>query len=259
MSRTLEIFDPRDGRVIPWRPLSARIGDFLAVYPPAAGWQVLIEAQDALSLQPGRQALYQAAIIGGRNPAEVGLPALPTAAPVVFRASLINAEGKAVATASALKDIATYKDWEIGESAARQRLLAALGFGGESSLDADETGDISAQGLSVIVPASPAPTVSVAKPAVPAPAPATAPVPAAPAVDPAPVPPAPATVPPPAAQPASPTALSATVPGVPDAVFRQLANQARLKGVPMPEVTSLAEAKAELQRLFKLQPPAVAS
>ena len=78
---------------------------------------------------------------------------------------------------------------------------------------------------------------------------------------------APATPPavmPPAAAPDAALA-EAAVPAskpIPASVLRQLEHQARLKGVPTPAVTSLEEAKAELQRLFKLQavpaPPSAA-
>ena len=53
--------------------------------------------------------------------------------------------------------------------------------------------------------------------------------------------------------------LAATGKAIPASVLRQLEHQAKLKGVPTPTVNSLEEAKAALQRLFKLQPVAVTS
>ena len=180
-----------------------------------------------------------------------------------------------VCNASALKPIREYKEWECAETAARQRLLAALGFGGDV-LDADEAGDMGDQGLktgSTVTTAPPAPALTkpskspaptVAKPPKPpAPAVTTAPKPAAPAatVTTAPAsPPAPPVASPAAATvaavPASTETALATGKTIPASVLRQLEHQAKLKGVPTPTVNSLEEAKAALQRLFKLQPVA---
>ena len=162
--------------------------------------------------------------------------------------------------ASALKPVREYKEWECAETAARQRLLAALGFGGDV-LDADESRDMSEQGLktSTTGTAPPAPTVTTpSKPT--APAVATPPKPPASAAT-VTMPPALPTAPPvtsPAATTVAPAPASADTPAttgktIPASVLRQLEHQARLKGVPTPVVTSLEDAKAELQRLFKLQ------
>jgi len=285
MNPIIDIFQP-DGTVSQYRRLSARLPEFLAAYPPAKGFRIIIEATDALSLRPGLIRLYEAAVQSGRTLAEAGLPALTEINVMCFKASLLGVEGHVLATASALKPIQSYKDWEIGETAARQRLLAACGYGGEV-LDQDEAQDRVDQGLhtkaTTLPPTTPATAASVATAAENAhatvsPSPPVAKTPP-PEVEPpaAPEPPAkslptgtrtarkpvtstPAAPAPPAppSTPASGTAPTGTGKPVPDSVLRQLGHQARLKGVPAPQVQDLAQAKAELQRLFALKPAAAA-
>jgi len=55
----------------------------------------------------------------------------------LFTCHLCDESNEVVASASALKSISQYKYYEIGETAALQRLLAKLGFGGET-FDYDE-------------------------------------------------------------------------------------------------------------------------
>ncbi|MFO1432764.1 MAG: hypothetical protein U1F76_22025 [Candidatus Competibacteraceae bacterium] len=284
MNPIIDIFRP-DGTVSQYRRLSARLPEFLATYPPAKGFRILIEATDALSLRPGLIRLYEAAIQSGRTLAEAGLPALAEVNVMCFKASLSDVEGHVLATASALKPIQSYKDWEIGETAARQRLLAACGYGGDV-LDQDEVQDMADQGLRTKAATLPTTTAATAASAVTAAETATVTVvPSSPAIT-APPPevcpaaslkpmasrtarrkesattsdPPTATTPPPApvtAPTGEPTPSGAGKP-VPDSVLRQLEHQARLKGVPAPQVQNLAQAKAELQRLFALKPAAAA-
>ncbi|MFO1432570.1 MAG: hypothetical protein U1F76_20955 [Candidatus Competibacteraceae bacterium] len=281
--KVIDIFNS-DGTVSPYRLLSDRLPDFLNRYGPDQGYAIVIEAQDPLSLRPGLLRLYEAAIAAGHAPEAVGLPP-PRDISMVFQAKLLDRECRLVCNASALKPIREYKEWECAETAARQRLLAALGFGGDV-LDADESRDMSDQGLKTGTTATAPPAPAVTKPSKPAAptvaTPSTPPAPTvatpskspAPAVTTPPKPPAPAAAvtTPPASPPAPPVAspAAATVAAVPTStetapatgktipasVLRQLEHQARLKGVPTPVVTSLEEAKAELQRLFKLQPVA---
>jgi len=136
-----------DGELVHYRPLSARIQQFLEQYGPGQGYAVTTELVDTLSLKPGLMRLYEAALQAGRKPEELGLPALGLAGETgVCRAVLTNAHGRVVATATAAKRIQAYKDLEILETAARQRLLAALGYGGDV-LDEDERQDQRDQGL----------------------------------------------------------------------------------------------------------------
>lgn len=141
--KTVAIFT-EDGEVQTYLPLSQRIPMFRKAYPAEQGYRVEIETMGALDVTPGLARLYSKAIENGHNPTEVGLPSLPTGE-VIFRASLISPEGVVLESGSARREVVMLKDWEKGETAARQRLLAALGFAGEV-FDDDENGDIADQG-----------------------------------------------------------------------------------------------------------------
>lgn len=136
-----------DGEVL-YKKLSARLPAFLKDYPVKDGFKVIIRQTDTLSYQKGLLQLYETAIRAGHKPDSVGLPSLKEQAVIVFEASLIGKDGDALCTATAVKVIQEYKDWEIGETAARQRLLAALGYGGEV-FDNDEFTDITSRGINV--------------------------------------------------------------------------------------------------------------
>ena len=154
--KVIEFYTP-EGEVRPYRPLSARLPEFLAQYGPAKGYAVVTEIQDSLSLKPGLLRLYKCAIQAGQKPQDMGLPSPAVAGQTqVCRATLLDSHGRVVAAATASKQILVYKDLEVLETAARQRLLAALGFGGDV-LDADESHDQRDLGLT--------PTSSSASPA----------------------------------------------------------------------------------------------
>jgi len=141
----IELFTP-EGEVKDYKLFSARLPEFLKAYPKNEGYRVTVDTSDTLSSKPGLLKLYEAAIAAGKSPADVGLPALPAGDVVVFKASLLDKEGRVLECASALRVIRQYKDWEKGETAARQRLIAALGFGGDC-FDMDEMSDIEDQGM----------------------------------------------------------------------------------------------------------------
>ena len=158
-NKTVVLYTP-DGEAVQYRPLSERIKEFLAVYGPEQGYAVETAFQDGLSLKTGLLRLYESALQAGQKPEAVGLPPLAEAGQVlVCRATLKNREGRIMATATATKEVLSYKDQEILETAARQRLLAALGFGGEV-LDADESQDQHDQGFTN----RPAPVVTASIP-----------------------------------------------------------------------------------------------
>lgn len=119
-----------------YRPLSARIPEFLESFPPSEGFGIEIEVQDSLALRPGLQELYRTCIETGRNPREVGLPPFPSPNSIILTAKLVR-DGVVLCTASTHQVIEYEKDYEIAETRARQRLVAALGFDG-SLLDEDE-------------------------------------------------------------------------------------------------------------------------
>lgn len=139
-------FDEQTGDPIEYKKLSARLPEFLRSFPPSAGYRVVVDYFDPIEVKPGLSKLYQACLTAGNKPSDMGLPAL-AANTMIFRANLLDDQGRVVGSGSALKHIQGYKDWEKGETAARQRLLAALGFGGDI-LDADEFADQADQGFS---------------------------------------------------------------------------------------------------------------
>ena len=227
-------FYTQDGDLVTYRPLSARLPEFLREYGPAQGFSVETEIMDAISLKPGLLRLYEIVLQAGRKPEEAGLPALVLAGQTqVCRATLRDENGRVWATATAAKLIQVYKDLEVLETAARQRLLAALGFGGEG-LDADENLDQRDQGL------TPAPQALGGEPT-PVPAESTAaritPSGMPPAARETPIPP-----PPVAAVDTDATLV---------ALRRQLVHQATIRGVEPPVVATREEARTALKRLMQ--------
>jgi hypothetical protein len=147
-TKTITIFND-DGSFTAYRPLSQRVPEFLRHYPPEQGYAVIIEVQDTLNLRPGLRRLYERAVSQGHKPEAVGLPPVTQEVVMQFQAKLVDAQGRVLGMASAIKPIHQYKDYEIGETAARQRLLAALGFGGEV-FDAEEEQDRRAMGIAPV-------------------------------------------------------------------------------------------------------------
>lgn len=143
--KVINIFNP-DGSVGQYRRLSDRIGDFLEKYPPGDGWKVQRKTMDLLSLQPGMLSLIKEAIVNGQKPADLGLLQGNDVGQLVFQTELIHPNGNVVMNASASGKIVDYKDFERFETASYQRLLAALGFGGDV-FDDDEAGDMEKQNL----------------------------------------------------------------------------------------------------------------
>ena len=284
MSKIVEWFSS-EGEVVRYRPLSVRLPAFLAVYGPERGYAMETAMQDSLSLKSGLLKLYEIALQTGRKPEEVGLPPLSTAGQtLVCRATLRDPAGRVLATATAAKVIQSYKDLEVLETAARQRLLATLGFGGEA-LDADESQDQTDQGFvpRPRVPVAPAVQAEVRVPVM---VPASSPDAAVPASiqDVVAVPAsiqdaaeAPASsqdapvaevaegvmplavvagVPPVASPPAAPAPVAAPPASDRDAraltaLIRQIEQQARVRGIEPPVVTTRPEAQAALQRLLR--------
>lgn len=247
MSKIVEWFTA-EGAVVQYRPLSARLPAFLAVYGPERGYAVDTAMQDSLSLKPGLMKLYETVLQAGGKPEAVGLPPLSVAGQtLVCRATLRDPAGRVLATATAAKVIQSYKDLEVLETAARQRLLAALGFGGDI-FDRDEDQDRADQG-GVCPSPVPSPTVvPVAKTVRAAPGVAPASIPEA-ADDPTPIQdPVEAAVASPsvAAPPASDRDARALT-----ALIRQIEQQARVRGIEPPVVTTRPEAQAALQRLLR--------
>lgn len=213
-----------------YKKVSARLPDFLAEYPPKEGYRIETEVTDSLSLQKGRLALLREAVAGGKRPTELGLPGLEEATVMVCIRRLKSPEGHTIAEGSAAKAIVQYKDYEILETAALQRLMALLGFGGEV-FDQDEASDFADQGLNAQTPerTGPARPPTVVERADRGAAP-----------DP---------------MPEVPDDARGAPDGdeVPPALRRQVLNLAQRMGVQAPKVASIDDAKAALKTLSEHQ------
>jgi len=116
--------------------VSQRLPDFLEKYPPEEGYGIEIEVRDPLSFRPALLELYKECIRNNRTPRSLPDTNDPSWKALIFIAKLTK-DGKVLHTASTHQQIEFEKDYEQSETRARQRLLAALGFGGEI-LDSDE-------------------------------------------------------------------------------------------------------------------------
>ena len=234
----IQILNP-DGTWSDYRPLSERLPAFLEAYPKNEGWQVRMSEREGLVVKPELVRLWQAAIEAGKNPAELGLPELPTNM-FLFVAELVSPDGKVVETAAAWRPVVQYKDYEKGQTQARQRLLAACGFGGDM-LDADEVSDIEEQGLSAQLPKPESKPKSKPKPE-----PESKPKPtqkSEPTRKPKPTPK-------PDPEPKPEPKPEASAKPAPPALVRQIAHQAKLRGVEVPVYTDFESAKAALKTVM---------
>ena len=233
-------------------PSLPRLPAFLAVYGPAQGYAVETAFTDLFGLKPGLRRLYALALQTGRPPEDAGLPALALADPtLVCRATLRDASGRVLATATAARAILADQDVEILETAARRRLAAALGFGEEvlppipGAPEVDPIGAGKPAGATA--PAEPAPlaaspSTEAARPTLPPPAAASDPD----ADEPAARPPAPPPVAP--AAPGAPPPDDAAALAL---LRRQLAHLAKTRGVEPPAVATKAEAQAAIKTLLR--------
>ena len=157
----IKLLNFRDGEYVeqPYKLFSVRLPEFLKRFPPDKGWRVVRSMQSACELSPGLTRLYEAAITAGKSPESMGLPPIPSG--FVMTARLLDSQGNEVASGSAFSmglDLqyavqaarsgdgsVLRKDFEAGETAAFQRLLAAVGLGGDM-LDSDERSTIMGMG-----------------------------------------------------------------------------------------------------------------
>lgn len=157
----IDLVDSDTGDEVRYRRYAARVPDFLAKYPPKDGYSVECTTTDLLSLQPGLLSLLKEALAAGRKLTDLGLPALDRAlSTFVCTARLCDVQGRKLRSASACASVLKPKDYERLETAADQRLLARLGFGGEM-FNQEEDEDFVEQGLSIATgdATSPAPTL----------------------------------------------------------------------------------------------------
>jgi len=212
-----------DGSVTVYKKLSERLPDFLEAYPIGEGYRLVSTSQEQLSVSPVLGKL--AVILVEKGATFEELQKTISLSGVLFTCELRDESNDVLASASALKKVVHYKDHEIGETAALQRLLAKLGFGGEI-FDDDENRDFEDQDLTIgskekeqpaakatVSPISPE-SKAIEKPL----------------------------------KTAKETVLTDTSEIAP-AILRQLKRQAEIAGVPCPDVTTTAEAKAALKKL----------
>lgn len=134
-----------NGEAFDYRKVSERLPAFLETFPLDEGYRVVRTHSTYVEKCPGLTRLYELAISQGKSIYEAGLPELTNT--VIFEAALYRNDDL-IANASAAKVVVSYKDWECGETAAFQRLMAACGFGGEL-LDIDGEADLNDQNLRI--------------------------------------------------------------------------------------------------------------
>lgn len=224
MSATYELFN-ENGEATSYTKVSARIPDFLKQYSPENGYCIVGEVTDLLGIQHGKLATLENTANAAESSDDVCL---------IFTRKLMSKEGVVLATASALKHIREYKDYETGETAALQRLLAILGFGGEC-FDNDETNDFNDQSLTFTEKQK---TQTPKKQQQPKPevTSVTSIAPQSSILEKKP----------------SRQAKEADETSIPLALARQLAHQAKVKGVTTNPCSTKEEAKKELKRLKEL-------
>lgn len=147
MRQAVITIDDGSGDVAAYKRFAARVPGFLEKYPPGP-YQLRSVFQDALSLKPGRLQLMIEAVKAGKSPKDLGLVDVDSNWMVCTR-QLLDKEERVLCTGSAARPVLKYKDYEQLETAASQRLLAALGFAGDV-FDRDEMEDIRAQGKSLM-------------------------------------------------------------------------------------------------------------
>lgn len=240
----ITIFGP-DGEAREYLTVSERLPEFQKRFPMDDGYRVIRTHESAIDFGSSVHKIWIEALQAGKDPVQLGLPRL-TGMGVIFKAELYK-DDTLIANASAYKNVANTKDWEAGETASFQRLMAATGLGG-SDLDADDQYDRITSGLEQPKPSADreqAPATEMAPPAVDAqgkPAPSDQPAPSS----------EPSTS---EEQPKPKASLKAPVSDTDEEVRPQLLNQlnhvASLAGEPVPTVSTNAEAKKEIKRLTR--------
>jgi|GEM_PF-3514673 len=119
----------------PYDTFSERYPAFLEKFP-ITEYPLIVQPVPLAEVAPSLHLAYEQALKTGERPPPY----------VAFRAQLFNLEGKLLASATSLTEIASFKDWEKGETAARQRLIQACGFG-SGMFDRDETQALKDRGI----------------------------------------------------------------------------------------------------------------
>lgn len=156
-------FRDETGREVHWKGIEERTGEFLQAFPPEEGYRVVIEQTDLLGAMPGLRSVLEAAVTAGKSPLDAGLGD-PTGLcrQVVFTAKLYH-DDAVINQASAPVEFNGDPDvWKSAETAARGRLYAAVGIGGD--LEADVLTSLMAQKGITDVKAAPSGTSAAPKP-----------------------------------------------------------------------------------------------
>jgi hypothetical protein len=142
VTQTLVMIRNEEGPPSTYIRYSARLPQFLERFPLEKGYRVECQATDFLSLAPGLLELLRELIRSGVKPSDSGIPNIePLLTTLVCTSRLYGPDSAApLRTASALAAILEPKDYEALETAANQRLLAALDIGG-TIFDQDEDHD----------------------------------------------------------------------------------------------------------------------
>lgn len=212
----------KDGSVSVYKKLSERLPDFLEKYPVGDGYRLISSSQEYLSLTPKLSQLAEMLIEKGSPLEEI--QKVVSLSSVLFTCELRDESNELVSSANALKKISQYKDYETGETAALQRLLAKLGFGGEV-FDDDESSDFEDQNLSTQPTKEPESTPARVHSLRTEPKSAVS------------------------IAPDSSTSANVNASNIAPALMRQLQRQAEMAGVACPNVTTSAEAKAALKKI----------
>ena len=260
MNGTIQFVDEQSGEARTYRRYSARLPEFNAKFGPGTGYRVESSVCALSDLQTARMAAVTEAVSQKLRPEDFGLGALSTMMVCTHR--LVDSEGHVVCDARAAAHVQAYKDLELLETASHQRLMAKVGFGGEI-LDEDEDRDIAAvaeQRDAASPSAQPAPGPGQANGKTErSAAPKAEPARETAAVTEKATQAQPAAPEPPQAVPDRSPAQARGERAAPPAMIRQLAQLAARVGEAPPEVSSFAEAKAELKRLSERAGGALAS
>ena len=212
----------QNGDVVKYRRVSERLPEFLEQYPIGSGYRLVSSHQEYLSATPQYSEIIKAAIEKGTSFETI--TSTISFNKVIFTCQLLDESNELVANASAVKGVSQYKDYEVGETAALQRLMAKLGFGGEI-FDKDEDSDFESQHLHTDVQDK---------------KPTSEPSPVSP-ISPAHVEEVPVKV--------DDIKANSKASNVPPALLRQLKMQAEIAGIDVPHVNTAAEAKAALKKI----------
>lgn len=253
-----------DGTHTQYKKVSARIPEFLKEYGPDKGFRVLSDISEFHDVSESRMAFLLALVEKGQLPNE-RIDEMLNDRKFIFRSQLLDKEGNVIAEAHAVKRIWREKDYETGETAALQRLMARVGFGGEV-FDIDEINDMEDQNLNYQTgqaggdsPVTVAPVSDIKQNQVqPTPENESEPEPKTSEAK------APEEPKKPAATTKAPAnndksrsggGKRAQVTKVQPAQLKQLASQARIKGVECPTVETIEEFQAELAKIRALPLP----